>query len=236
MPALNVNSLNLWPHQRAGVEACNRYFASGVPRSALVQMPTGTGKTGVMATVSVTRATMQPVLVVCPSVALVQQLIDDFRDLFWKKIGADAAWRPEKTLHLLPSLLEDTIRAMDDAGEDDRVVIFSTIQALQQVHSGPHYRELAGRFGTVLFDEGHREPATLWARAVRELGAPTVLFSATPFRNDLKIFDVDPDHVHFLSFEQRSQTDSLEVSRSPKSLSTEAPLTLCEGPSQHATV
>ena len=86
MPALNVNSLNLWPHQRAGVEACNRYFASGVPRSALVQMPTGTGKTGVMATVSVTRATMQPVLVVCPSVALVQQLIDDFRDLFVRRL------------------------------------------------------------------------------------------------------------------------------------------------------
>ena len=73
-----------------------------------------------------------------------QQLIDDFRDLFWKQIGADAAWRPEKMLDLLPSLLEDTIRAMDDAGEDDRVVIFSTIQALQQVHSGPHFASSAG--------------------------------------------------------------------------------------------
>jgi type I site-specific restriction endonuclease len=84
----------------------------------------------------------------------------------------------------------------------DRVVVLSTIQALQQIHGGPDYSRLAGRFGTVMFDEGHREPATLWAKAVRGLGAPTVLFSATPFRNNLKIFDVDPDHVHFLSFEQ----------------------------------
>src|SRR5437773_12127001 len=45
-----------------------------------------------------------------------------------------------------------------------------------------------------------REPAPLWARAVRELDAQNVLFSATPFRNDLKLFDVDMDFVHFLSF------------------------------------
>ena len=201
MPARNVDSLDLWPHQLAAVEACNRYFASSAPRSALVQMPTGTGKTGVMATISATRAAKQPVLVVCPSVALVQQLIDDFSGLFWKKIGADASWAPEKNLHLLPSLLDDTVRALDAAGAD-RIVVFSTVQALQQIHSGADYGRLAGRFGTVMFDEGHREPATLWAKAVRGLGAPTILFSATPFRNDLKIFDVDPDHVHFLSFEK----------------------------------
>ena len=201
MPNRNVNSLNLWPHQRGAIEACNRYFKSASTRSGLVQMPTGTGKTGVMATISAVRADVKPVLVVCPSVALVQQLIDDFSGLFWKKIGADPAWGLEKTFHLLPSLVDDAIKVMDGA-QSKRVVVFSTVQALQQIHAGAHYGRFAGRFGTVLFDEGHREPATLWARAVRELGAPTVLFSATPFRNDLKIFDVDPDHIDFLSFEQ----------------------------------
>ncbi|MDQ2081515.1 DEAD/DEAH box helicase family protein [Xanthobacteraceae bacterium Astr-EGSB] len=201
MPARDIRSLDLWPHQRAGVDACNRYLASGATRSALVQMPTGTGKTGVMATISAIHTTSKPVLVVCPSIALVQQLIDDFSGLFWKKIGADNAWAPEKTLHLLPSVLDDTIKAMDSA-RGDRVVVLATIQTLQQIHSGPHYGRFAGRFGTVLFDEGHREPATLWAKAVRGLGAPTILFSATPFRNDLKIFEVDEQYVHFLSFEQ----------------------------------
>jgi superfamily II DNA or RNA helicase len=201
MPALNIKSLKLWPHQRNALEATNRYFTSGSTRSGLVQMPTGTGKTGVMATIATTRAGVQPVLVVCPSVALVQQLTDDFSSLFWKKIGADAAWAPEKILHLLPSSVESTTKAMDNA-RGDRVVVVATVQALQQIHAGSDYGRLANRFGTVLFDEGHREPATLWAKAVRGLAAPTILFSATPFRNDLKIFDVDPDHVHFLSFEQ----------------------------------
>ena len=31
---------------------------------------------------------------------------------------------------------------------------------------------------------------------------PTVLFSATPFRGDLKLFDVDDEHIYFLSFRQ----------------------------------
>jgi hypothetical protein len=35
---------------------------------------------------------------------------------------------------------------------------------------------------------------------VRAFCVPTILFSATPFRNDLKAFDVDLDHVYFLSF------------------------------------
>lgn len=60
--------------------------------------------------------------------------------------------------------------------------------------------QLHGRVGTILFDEGHREPAPSWARVVRGFCVPTVLFSATPFRGDLKIFDVDDDHIHFLSF------------------------------------
>jgi Type III restriction enzyme, res subunit len=131
----------------------------------------------------------------------VHQLIADFGAMFWDKIGADRVWAPEKTPHLLPSHLDEVIRVLDTASSD-RVVVFATIQTLQQIHSSSEYSRLPGRFGTVLFDEGHREPASLWAKAVRELKAPTILFSATPFRNDLKIFDVDLDHVHFLSFER----------------------------------
>jgi hypothetical protein len=122
----------------------------------------------------------------------------DFGGLFWEKIGARPIWAPERTLHLLPSQMDEVINALGqrDAG---RTVVFATVQTLQQIHAAADIR-LTGQFGTIFFDEGHREPAPAWAQAVRQLNAPTVLFSATPFRNDLKIFDVDLDHVHFLSF------------------------------------
>jgi superfamily II DNA or RNA helicase len=164
-----------------------------------MHMPTGTGKTGIMAVVSTRRAEEKPVLVACPSIALVHQLAADFRELFWDKIGAGREWAPEQILQLVPSQLDTVLELLDGRG-DERVVVLSTIQALQQIHSSPDFARLEDCFGTVLFDEGHREPAPAWAQAVRQLGAPTVLFSATPFRNDLKLFDVDLDHVHFLSF------------------------------------
>ena len=163
-------------------------------------MPTGTGKTGIMATISTRRAQNQPVLIICPSIALVHQLIADFQTGFWDKIGAPRIWAPEQTLHLVPTRLNEVLTALAQ-GNDQRKVVFATVQTLQQIHAGPDYASLQGIFGTVLFDEGHREPAPAWAQAVRQLNVPTILFSATPFRNDLKVFEVDMDHVHFLSFQ-----------------------------------
>lgn len=193
-----VAKISLWSHQAAAVDDCRRYFESGSTRSALVQMPTGTGKTGVMAVTAAIQAQTRPCLVVCPSRALVNQLTADIGGDFWRTIGAPLDWAPEHTPHLLPTTVRDTVRR----AASGRTVAFATVQGLQQIHAGAEYAALAGVFGTVLFDEGHREPAPLWAQAVRGLGASTVLLSATPFRNDLKLFDVDMDHVHFLSFAQ----------------------------------
>ncbi len=41
--------------------------------------------------------------------------------------------------------------------------------------------------------------AVQWADVVRAFNAPTILFAATPFRNDLKMFHVDMEHAFFLS-------------------------------------
>jgi superfamily II DNA or RNA helicase len=156
MPLLDINTLALWPHQRSAVVASDEYFGSGSVRSALIHMPTGTGKTGIMATVSTRRAQHRPILVVCPSIALVHQLITDFRTGFWDKIGAPRIWAPEQTLHLTPTRLNDVVAALTQAN-DQRKVVFATVQTLQQIHTSPDYSNLEGLFGTVLFDEGHRE-------------------------------------------------------------------------------
>lgn len=193
--------LPLWAHQRQAIETCDRYFNANVTRAALVQLPTGTGKTGIMAAVATKRALSRPVLVVCPSAALVEQLQYELRSGFWDRIGAPQRWVPEAVLQLLPSDIDALENAITGLTAGHRLVTVGTVQALQQIHAGPNYQRLAGKFGTVLFDEGHREPAPSWAEAVRELGVPTVLFSATPFRNDLKVFDVDLDFVEFLSFQ-----------------------------------
>jgi superfamily II DNA or RNA helicase len=196
---LSRNALSLWPHQHAALDAVEAYFASESARACLVNMPTGTGKTGVMATIARQRAQVRPVLVVCPSAALVEQLIAQFEYRFWDKIGANPAWKPDRVWNVLPSDIESLAQRLDGHG-GERIIVVGTVQAIQQIDADGKIDQLHGRIGTILFDEGHREPAPSWARVVRGFAVPTVLFSATPFRGDLKIFDVDDGHIHFLGF------------------------------------
>lgn len=200
----DLNELNLWKQQRAAVVDAEAYLSSPSPRGCLVQMPTGTGKTGVISVLGTRRAARDPVLVVCPSAALVRQLMDDLKEGFWKKIGADPKWRPETVVQLLPSNV-DEISNLLHTEKARRIIVVGTIQALQQIDEQTIANKLHGLIGTLIFDEGHREPAPSWSRVVRGLGVKTVLFSATPFRGDMKVFDIGDDNIHFLSFEEAAK-------------------------------
>lgn len=216
------NGLQLWPHQRDAVASGERYFASGSKRGALIHMPTGTGKTGVMAVLAMRRVATAPVLVVCPSAALVAQLIDEFSTRFWDTISAPDEWRPDAVLQALPGSI-DPLEAKLTRAAGNSVVVVATIQAIQQIHAAGEIGRLKGKIGTIIFDEGHREPAPLWAAVVREFDVPTVLFSATPFRGDLKVFNVDESHIHFLSFESAVAACLIRgVSIEPTNLSDDA--------------
>ena len=89
MPLVLREANGLWEHQRQAVATARRYLAAPEvgDASALITMPTGTGKTGVIATI----ATALPEvtghrLVLTPWNALVVQLIDDLRERFWQRI------------------------------------------------------------------------------------------------------------------------------------------------------
>lgn len=200
--ALNLDELALWPHQRDAVDRSLEFLGQPADgRAVLIHHPTGAGKTGIMAAVGRVRAETKPVLVVCPSAALVGQLEAQFRADFWNRIGAPAGWRFEHTARLTITRV-DKVKETIAAAAGEAVAVFATIQALQQIHAHDgEYQKLHDVFGTVFFDEGHREPAPQWGRAARGLGTPVVLFSATPYRNDLKIFEVNQDYTSFLSFQ-----------------------------------
>lgn len=191
--------LSLWDHQRSAISTIEEYFSATTKRACLVHMPTGTGKTGVMAVAASQRTDEAAVLIVCPSAALVSQLLLELKDRVWQTLNADDTWKPELVLHLLPSAVDDLVAEIE--AQKKRTILVGTIQALQKIHSDEASHKLKPLVGTIFFDEGHREPATLWADAVRYFEVPTILFSATPYRSDMKLFDVDEEHVNFLSFQ-----------------------------------
>jgi Type III restriction enzyme, res subunit len=218
--ALSLDGIRLWKHQRDAIKTCEKYLRSRSEGAALVHHPTGTGKTGIIATIATRSSFSKPALVICPSEALLGQLNRDIATDFWKRISAPARWAPEHVPVLLPSRVDALIAQLDR--QKARIIVVSTVQALQQIHSLQYsdYNRLTGRFSVVIFDEGHREPAPSWAAAARGLLARTILMSATPFRNDLKLFDVDLNHVDFLSFEDAVRKHiirDVEISEEPLS-------------------
>ena len=95
-------------------------------------------------------------------------------------------------------------------------VIFMTIQKLIGIWKpnsktpAPKRKELERLFsklksevGLVIIDEGHYEPAYLWSQCIREFSESSkIVFTATPYRNDLKEFDVDSMHQYFCSYKK----------------------------------
>jgi superfamily II DNA or RNA helicase len=109
---------------------------------------------------------------------------------------APGKW-PKEVLSFLPSEVDDILAQ----SRRDDTVLLCTVQSLQAIHRDDpaHYRAVARRISIVIVDEGHYEPAPEWAKAVRELDKPTILFTATPYRNDHKLFNVHPEYVYTYS-------------------------------------
>lgn len=199
--------LSLWPNQKAALRACKQYLSSP-KRGFLVQMPTGAGKTVVIAVLSTAFESFSRVLLTSPSAALCDQLRIDLSEI-WEKLCAHGSSKlrerwcpgPDTIFTLLPTNDAQLQAALK---KNQRTILVGTLQALAQIKSErPHlYRHLKSLIDLVLVDEGHREPAPMWAEAARGLDKPTILFSATPYRNDLRYFDIDSENVSFLSFRE----------------------------------
>ena len=175
-------------------------------KSALVRMPTGTGKTGVIAVVSHMLTAGRDAIVVTPWDALADQLVADVSEGFWNVIGQPTLPRGQ-VIRLLPSTVDERLAQVVPTTPTVWVCTTATLQGMQKKHK-PAYEALAARCALAVVDEGHYEPAPTWADAVRGLQLPTVLFTATPYRNDYRFFDVDPEHTFQFSHEQ-AQADAV---------------------------
>ena len=117
-----LRKLTLYPFQREAVEKMRGYYAvytGKVPtsmkktsRSGLVYMPTGTGKTAVIAALSQCIPEVLSVLVLSPRIALRNQLFDDLKGDIFKGIPPKAGrglilkvYIPEVILNVRSSLI-----------------------------------------------------------------------------------------------------------------------------------
>lgn len=149
----------------------------------LIRMPTGTGKTGVIA--CLTRlANKGSSLVLTPWAHLRNQMLSDLEEAFWKKIATTP--EPTGVVSMFPSNARKILE------HPTRQVIVATFTTLNRMRHEDEktYDELANAISLVVVDEGHYEPAVEWSKSVKGLRSRTVLLTATPYRNDLKLFRI----------------------------------------------
>jgi len=114
-------------------------------------------------------------------------MLADLSSSFWTKI--DVAPTKREVLSLFPSTAKESLKTVDN-----KVIVatFATINELR-LERPEVYELLSKSVSLVVVDEGHYEPAVEWGKSVKGLKTKTVLLTATPYRNDLKLFRIDPD-------------------------------------------
>ena len=166
--------------QLGAIHAAAAHFVSRND-PAIFTMPTGSGKTAVLvAAAFVLRA--KKVLVIAPSRLVREQIAEEIASLrTLREAGAIGAELANPTVFATNERVTDT--AEWEAMRQFDVVV-GTIQSIS-----PEYSETpeppADLFDVVMVDEAHHSPARTW-RAVLDhfSGAKSLLFTATPFRQD----------------------------------------------------
>lgn len=194
---------SLWPNQVAALKRIDEYLLSSSSGSALVQMPTGSGKTGIIAvSARLTAADGKVSIILSPSKALAEQLLDDVSSTLWRRLTVASPWSDVTATTLLRTN-ESDIRTALAAASSSAQILVGTMQALTDIRASDPVlcSALASAASVVYVDEGHREPAPQWSQSVQSLGARMVLFSATPYRNDYRVFNVDTTYISYESFQ-----------------------------------
>jgi hypothetical protein len=150
-------------------------------------MPTGTGKTGLIACLTRLSNREGSSLVLTPWAHLRDQMIADLATEFWDTIEVTPERRD--VIEIYPSTAKDILKVTE---AQVMVATFATLNELRLDRTDV-YNQLANAITMVIVDEGHYEPAIEWGKSVKALRCKTVLLTATPYRNDLKLFRItDP--------------------------------------------
>lgn len=179
-PIDSAVSAGLRPPQLGALHAVAGHFAQH-DEPAIVTMPTGSGKTAVLAASPfVLRA--QRALVVTPSRLVREQIVDDLASLdVLRRLGV---LPPDTPLPTVVAVRERVRSSEEWAALESADIVVGIPSSLDPTRADVPPPP-AGLFDVVLVDEAHHSAATTWRALLSQFrGARQVLFTATPFRRD----------------------------------------------------
>ncbi len=183
LPISESSKKGLRNAQIGAIHAIGSHFTVNKDTSAIVIMPTGSGKTAVLVLASyLLRA--KRVLVLSSSVLVRGQIVNEFRDLITLKycnvFHKDLESPKVKEI-------KSAIKTAKDWNELKKYdVVIGIPKSLNEGINGT-LRPSENLFDLILVDEAHHVPAYTWSNIVSAFSkAKKVYFTATPFRRDKK--------------------------------------------------
>ncbi|MDZ4654052.1 DEAD/DEAH box helicase family protein [Bacillus cereus] len=202
----SVLSPHLRDYQIKAIDKAIDYIKSDCLDQALIKMATGTGKTIIIGVLACFIRGVNNILIVSPSEAIRDQLFKEIKADLWKKLGLEVDIEKSIT-----KLFPRNARNLVD--KQEKKVFVTTIQALTKMKNEKKeeyvyaYGQLKEQIDLILFDEGHKEPAPTWSQTIRDFKQKTILFSATPVRNDHQLFNISKDYFYNYSLYQATEEE-----------------------------
>lgn len=167
--------------QRQACAAIAEHFGESL-EPAIVQIPVGCGKTGLISLLPFALG-LKRVLIVAPNLTIREALFDAVdsasKDCFWRNMRISPA-RPHGPF---AAKLDGTDVNLSDCEESHFVV--TNVQQIGQSNSKWLKQFPRDFFDMVLLDEGHHNAAASWKRLINHFpDARVVSLTATPFRSD----------------------------------------------------
>lgn len=179
---------------RCGVGYLNKALDQQDHKACLLSLPTGAGKSGVIATLA-HYAPQHKVLVLCHRRYVCNQLAKQIAGEFFKKAAPDSMTAQRK--------VHRSIKDIDQNG-----IYVTTFQML--LHQTPEQlAKVREHFDLIIIDEGHSEPSPVWRTLVRGTHAHRIIVTATPYRNDLFQFDVGTQASYIYTFAEAAEDEVL---------------------------
>lgn len=180
----NISPLSF---QLKALNKISKFISLQNNQSFLVNFPMGAGKSHMISLIS--QLENGTVLIITPSIEIKYQLLK--QSSFFKSEY---------------NLSEKEIITIDDKDLNLKKVniIFTTFQGLFSIYQNnrEYYNSIQKAISFILIDEGHREPSSQWSYVVRKIKKPKILFTATPYRNDFNIFEIEDHNVEIQTYNE----------------------------------
>ncbi|MDU2556015.1 MAG: DEAD/DEAH box helicase family protein [Veillonella sp.] len=178
-PIADENKVGLRNAQIGAIHAVASHATLNLSDSAVIVMPTGSGKTTVVM-IAPYLLKKRKVLIVTPSSMVRSQIVSDYASLkTLKNIGVFSKKVNTPIIYEAKHLYRVT--------DDEKILNANVVVATHQVASSISEVQIREKFDYIIIDEAHHVPAPTWQRIIKNMGkTPSLLVTATPFRLDKK--------------------------------------------------